>query len=298
MQAAIIVELSYSELIGRALDILRSELTPFVERQLHAAYKQDPKEAAAKILRLPSEFRQNRLEFDVQALLAIIWSSWNDVFQPILKKPERSLVSELRDVRNRHAHQQPFSYRDTLRALDTAERMLRAIQSPAAATVEQMHDELLKRAKSSGGEPTINTLPLQSPNSAGSLSMTRSLAMVRVNAFYGANKYGANKVRGENSTFSNINRAVPLWWLDIPVRKLEPEAASLHNILLYDNRKDKLYHLAVPTVYLRANKKNFIPINNGTHVRLHLSTDESKLFRNVVPASPGVEFKRFLQATA
>ena len=46
---------------------------------------------------------------------------WNEVFRNTLGHAERSLVSELRDVRNSWAHQQAFSSDDAYRALDSIE---------------------------------------------------------------------------------------------------------------------------------------------------------------------------------
>ena len=44
---------------------------------------------------------------------------------------ERSLVSELREYRNAWAHQEPFSGEDTIRMLDSAQRLLTAVSSEA-----------------------------------------------------------------------------------------------------------------------------------------------------------------------
>ncbi len=49
-----------------------------------------------------------------------MWNQWNDVFRKTLGQAERTLVSELREVRNRWAHQEPFSSDDAYRALDSA----------------------------------------------------------------------------------------------------------------------------------------------------------------------------------
>src|SRR5437868_399706 len=84
------------------------------------------------------------VEFDVQALLTILWDYWNEVFKKTLGPAERSLVSELRDIRNRHAHQKTFSGDDTYRALDSAERLLNAISALEAEQVRQMKDELMR----------------------------------------------------------------------------------------------------------------------------------------------------------
>src|SRR5262245_12257072 len=71
-----------------------------------------------------------------------MWEAWNDVFRNVLGQAERTLVSELRDVRNKWAHQQPFSSDDTDRALDSAERLLTAVSAPQADEVRKMKIEL------------------------------------------------------------------------------------------------------------------------------------------------------------
>ena len=73
-----------------------------------------------------------------------MWDAWNDVFRKTLGQSERTLVSELRDVRNRWAHQNPFSTDDTYRALDSAGRLLTAVSAPQADEIEKMKMELLR----------------------------------------------------------------------------------------------------------------------------------------------------------
>jgi predicted AAA+ superfamily ATPase len=57
---------------------------------------------------------------------------------------DRSLVSELRDHRNKWAHQEAFSSDDTYRALDSAGRLLTAVSAPQADEIEKMKTELLR----------------------------------------------------------------------------------------------------------------------------------------------------------
>ncbi|NMC03046.1 MAG: ATP-binding protein, partial [Chloroflexi bacterium] len=73
-----------------------------------------------------------------------MWEQWNEVFKKTLGFSERSLVSELREVRNRWAHQEPFTTDDAYRALDSASRLLTAISAPQAADLEKMKLELLR----------------------------------------------------------------------------------------------------------------------------------------------------------
>jgi predicted AAA+ superfamily ATPase len=53
-------------------------------------------------------------------------------------------VQELREVRNRWAHQHTFSTDDTYRALDSAARLLTAVSAPQADDIEKMKMELLR----------------------------------------------------------------------------------------------------------------------------------------------------------
>src|SRR3989304_5604952 len=43
---------------------------------------------------------------DVQNQLKLMWDQWNGVFRKKLSQAERTLVSELRDARNKWAHQE------------------------------------------------------------------------------------------------------------------------------------------------------------------------------------------------
>src|SRR4029450_9901916 len=75
-------------------------------------------------------------------LLKLMWETWKDVFGRTLGRAERSLVQELRDWRNKWAHQEPFSSDDADRALDSIARLLTAVSAPQADDVDRMKREL------------------------------------------------------------------------------------------------------------------------------------------------------------
>ena len=131
------------ERVNKAMELLKDGLGSFVERELNNAYKD---KAAAQALRFVGDdkllAKKAVTEWDAAALLRLMWEAWNDVFRNILGQAERTLVSELRDVRNRWAHQQPFSSDDTDRALDSAERLLTAVSASQADEVRKMKTEL------------------------------------------------------------------------------------------------------------------------------------------------------------
>jgi predicted AAA+ superfamily ATPase len=133
------------ERVGKALDLLKKGLGPFVEREFKNIFKE---RAATESGRFMGEDRLNTkksiTEWDVAVLLKVMWESWNEVFRLTLGHTERSLVSELRDQRNKWAHQEPFSGDDAYRALDSAGRLLSAISAAQADEVEKMKTELLR----------------------------------------------------------------------------------------------------------------------------------------------------------
>src|SRR5437773_10341996 len=83
-------------------------------------------------------------QWDVAALLAALWGQWEPVFRKTLGHAERSLISELRTVRNNWAHQRPFTSDDAYRALDSAARLLTAVSAAESVEVEKMKMELLR----------------------------------------------------------------------------------------------------------------------------------------------------------
>ncbi len=134
------------ERVGKALELLRAGLAPFVEREFRSAYRE---RASAEASRLLGEDRLNArkpmTEWDAAALLKVMWEAWNEVFRKTLGPAERSLLSELRDWRNKWAHQEAFSSDDADRALDSAERLLSAISAPQADEVRKLKLELRRQ---------------------------------------------------------------------------------------------------------------------------------------------------------
>src|ERR1700730_16711092 len=133
------------ERVGKAMELLKQGLGPFVEREFKNCYKD---KASTEIARFVGEDRllskKAITDWDAAALLKLMWEAWNDVFRRTLGPAERSLLSELRDARNKWAHQQPFSSDDAYRALDSAARLLTAVSAPQSAEIEKMKMELLR----------------------------------------------------------------------------------------------------------------------------------------------------------
>jgi predicted AAA+ superfamily ATPase len=129
--------------VGKGLELLREGIAGFVKREFDVKYGASARlEAQYKLGtdRLRGDKPVN--EWDVAALLRLMWESWRDVFEKTLGYAERTLVSELRNVRDRWAHQENFSSDDTDRALDSIERLLTAVSATQAEEVRRMKLEL------------------------------------------------------------------------------------------------------------------------------------------------------------
>jgi len=134
--------------VGEALELLNTGLRPFVDRELQAVLGAQWHEEVARSLRDDrggvKAASKGELNWDTQNLLLVMWDQWNAVFRNTLGHAERSLVSELREVRNQWAHQTPFSSDDAYRALDSIGRLLTAISAPEAKELEEHKMALLR----------------------------------------------------------------------------------------------------------------------------------------------------------
>src|SRR6266581_3754969 len=133
--------LTNQERVGKAVELLRDGLKPFVERELEAVHGK----RWAEVSDLgPDRPRKGDPLADPYVLLGAITFNWDQVFARKLSKTERTLVHELRDTRNRWAHHEPFTTDDAYRALDSAERLLKAVSAPQAAEVERQRKEVMR----------------------------------------------------------------------------------------------------------------------------------------------------------
>lgn len=171
--------LSNKERVGRVLDILAAGLAPYVVREYRMVYKGDYAHEIDAALttnayELPREAFQDVDSLigalDAQNTLKLMWSRYNEVFQPKLGFSGRSYVSELMSARNDWAHQKAFSNDDAYRVADTAARLLKEVSAgEQAQAVELIAKDLLRlrfdsdeRKSKRGAEtagPTETTTP-------------------------------------------------------------------------------------------------------------------------------------------
>ena len=134
------------ERVGKALDLLKAGLGPFVDREVKGALESRRLDAfkLRDYAEDPVLANKPTAEWDVAGLLKLMWETWNDVFRRILGPAERGLVGELRGHRNKWAHQESFSSDDAYRALDSVGRLLAAVSAPQSDELERLKMELLR----------------------------------------------------------------------------------------------------------------------------------------------------------
>ncbi len=132
---------SNRERVGRSFEALADGLGPFVERQMRSVHGDEwlstfadpgPRSAAPVSLRDPA------------LILKVMAEAWDSAFRSRLTRTDRNLVFELRDVRNRWAHNDTFNADDTYRALDSIERLLMAVDAKEADAVGRSKTELMR----------------------------------------------------------------------------------------------------------------------------------------------------------
>jgi len=137
-------------LVGNALQLLAAGLGPYVAAKL--------REGAGMGRYVPNDVDTGGdVEGDVSLMLKVMATGWNEVFRDHLGPIERSLVSEIRETRNRWAHQEPFDDDDLDRALDSIGRLLKAVS--AGPEAERVHEakHRLRRKRYATETPTISS---------------------------------------------------------------------------------------------------------------------------------------------
>lgn len=113
--------------VARALELLTHGLQPYVVAELQSVYGERWLEQVQPSVRGERPLAGMEPRWDAYMLLSVMWDQWNQVFRAKLGLFERSLVGELREFRNRWAHQAGFVEDDVYRVLDSVQRMLTAV---------------------------------------------------------------------------------------------------------------------------------------------------------------------------
>jgi hypothetical protein len=132
------------------IDYLLAQFRRGFEPFVILVFKSTHADAWFDILRTTPEIRTpldpRAIQLDATALVRIILVHWDSTFARVLDKRDRALFYELRQIRNRWAHQVPITDDDVDRMADTVLRLLTSIRADNIIEVEQYRDEL-RRAR-------------------------------------------------------------------------------------------------------------------------------------------------------
>lgn len=131
------------ERVGRGFEYLAAGLEPFVDQLMSASAHGGQGDwlaliAARDTARHGSALRLSKSD---PALLLRVLTEERAVFGSRLSRTEQAMASELRETRNRWAHNDPFTSDDTYRALDSMERLL--VFAGAADQAEEVRRQRL-----------------------------------------------------------------------------------------------------------------------------------------------------------
>ena len=136
--------MSNRDRVGRAFELLSSGIESYVDRRMRASagggmdWLRAWADTASPPIRGPVSLG------DPSVLLRVMAECWDGAFKAELGRSERNLVYELRDLRNKWAHNQPFTVDDAYRALDSMERLLVAIDARESSEVGRAKEEVMR----------------------------------------------------------------------------------------------------------------------------------------------------------
>ena len=136
---------STRQYVFEGMELLPEALAPFVETRLDNSLKGHWQVTVFEKVNSLRADKNGAVSWDQASLLNVMNIFWMEAFRSVLGNTERSIVNELRDVRNRLSHNENFTYDDAERALDSMRRLMEAVSAgEAASKVGAMRDTILR----------------------------------------------------------------------------------------------------------------------------------------------------------
>ena len=147
------LETANREQVGRALDLARDGLRPFVERHLRRT-RGGLGQIPALLRDTPYAEKADPLS-DIAVIVIVVRAAWEELRSEIkrsIRSDFRNGIEEIKRVRDAWAHQESFSDEDTERALDTVRRLLRTIgaRESEREQAQRMWEEFRARDSANG----------------------------------------------------------------------------------------------------------------------------------------------------
>jgi uncharacterized protein len=136
---------STRQYVFEGMELLPEALIPFVEKRLESCLKGHWQLQVVERLNSARPSGKGDFNWDQAALLNVMNVFWMEAFKQVLGNTERSIVNELREVRNKLSHNENFTYDDAERALDSMRRLMDAISAgEIASKLSAMRDTILR----------------------------------------------------------------------------------------------------------------------------------------------------------
>jgi uncharacterized protein len=136
---------STRQYVFEGMELLPAALIPFVEKRLESSLTGHWQVQVSEKLPGLKPNGKGQVNWDQSALLNAMDRFWMEAFKTVLGRAERSIVNELVDVRNKLSHNEPFTYDDAERALDSMRRLMDAISAgEVSEQLSKMRDTILR----------------------------------------------------------------------------------------------------------------------------------------------------------
>src|SRR5258708_2137067 len=103
---------STRQYVFEGMELLPEALIPFVEKRLESCLKGHWQLQVVERLNIARPSGKGDFNWDQAALLNVMNIFWMEAFKQVLGNTERSIVNELREVRNKLSHNENFTYDD------------------------------------------------------------------------------------------------------------------------------------------------------------------------------------------
>ena len=136
---------STRQYVFEGMELLPEALITFVEKRLDSCLKGHWQLQVLEKLNNVRPSGKGDFKWDQASLLNTMNIFWMDAFKQVLGNTERSIVNELREVRNKLSHNENFTYDDAERALDSMRRLMDAISAgEVAGKLSAMRETILR----------------------------------------------------------------------------------------------------------------------------------------------------------
>ncbi|MEA5552268.1 ribonuclease III [Anabaena cylindrica UHCC 0172] len=141
--------LNNHQVIDKCLKLLSQGLYPYVEQKMRLVYGNQWLTQAGQCLSSDTNLKrttEESLQQDISSLLSVMTKRWDKAFKDKehLSNTERAFASEIIQIRNKWAHNTPFSTEDAYRAIDSIYRLLQAIEAEEAQEVEKYKQKIFQ----------------------------------------------------------------------------------------------------------------------------------------------------------